>query len=100
MSFSSLASETTTGGVTKIGGQMAPPASIYFGLTSTPEGRPTCSDHSTYDYVFDPNTEEGKALYSALMFAKATNKEIRVRGSGVCILNQPMESISYWAFKE
>ncbi len=100
--FSSFAisSDTATGKITRIGGVVSGSPAIYFGLDQEPNNRPGCSSHNIYYYVLDPNTEEGKSLYSLLLYAKSAGHKIAVNGTGSCILNQPMESVSFWILRD
>lgn len=96
-----VASASANGTITLIGGMVADaslPASIYFGISPSPSGRAACNTHNTYQFVFDPSTPDGRALYAALLTVQASGKSIRVQGTGTCILGQPMEGVLYWNF--
>lgn len=98
---SAWANGSGTGTVTVIGGQFADgsyPASVYFGISPAPTGRPGCSTSGSYHFVFDPSTAQGKALYAALLVAKANNTPINIYGTGTCGFNQPMEQVVFWKF--
>lgn len=100
-SGTAYASASANGTITLIGGMVADashPASIYFGISPAPAGRATCNTHNNYQFVFDPSTPDGKALYAALLAVQASGKSIRVQGTGTCILGQPMEGVLYWNF--
>src|SRR5215831_18653833 len=89
----SFANGYGNGTVVRIAGQMGSvlpnlPASIYFALSPAPTGQPACVNASSYQFVFDPTTSDGKALYAALLTAKATGKSISVYGTGTCTLGQ------------
>ncbi len=86
------------GKITQIGGQVEAPSSIYFGIDPVPSGRASCNTGNDYQFVIDPSTPEGKAMYSALLTASSTGKNIIVQGTGNCDLGQPMETVSYWVF--
>lgn len=95
-----FSSDTATGKITRIGGVLSGSPAIYFGLDQEPNNRPGCSSHNVYYYVVDPTTEEGKSLYSLLLYAKSGGHKISVNGAGSCILNQPMESVSFWILRD
>lgn len=84
------------GVVVRVGGVFGSPSSVYFAILPVPTGRAACNSNASYQFVFDPSTSEGKALYSALLTAKATGTNILVYGTGTCILGQAMEGVSYW----
>ncbi len=100
ISINSYASDTATGKITRIGGQMTGAGSIYFGIETEPENRPECSTHGIYYYVFDPTTEKGKSMFTLLLTAKSLGHKISVHGTGECILGQPMEEISFWILRD
>jgi hypothetical protein len=95
------ANASGSGTITLIGG-IFPNASyygaIYFGISPVPTGRAACNSNNYYQFVFDPTTPEGKALYAALLAVQASGKQIYVYGTGTCVLNQPMEGVSFWNF--
>lgn len=96
-SENSSAAAIGTGEVSKIGGQVTGVPSIYFGLTPEPTERAECNSNAKgYQFVLDPSTDAGKALYSAILAAKTTGKKITVRGTGACGLGHAMETVSYW----
>jgi len=99
-SGSFAAGASGVGSVAKIGGQVTGQATLYFGILPVPVGRAACNTNNTYQFVFDPATDAGRALYSALLSAKATGKRIRVVGTGSCGYSQPMETVSYWIYDE
>lgn len=92
----SHASATGTGKVSEIGGGGWGDNSIYFGLEPVPENRVPCNDHGQYQYIIDVSTEKGKALYSVLLAAWSTDKEIKVQGTGSCPLEAQAEGVSWW----
>lgn len=85
------------GKITLIGGDSS---SVYFGINPPPINKASCSNNADYQFVLDPTTDGGRALYSALLTAKTTNKNVRVHGTGSCILGQAMEGVSYWILYE
>ena len=85
-----------TGQVTLIGGQVVGQESIYFGITPMPTSRASCSTNNYYQFVVDPTTASGLALYSAILAAKTKNLQVTVKGTGDCGFGQPMETVSYW----
>jgi len=85
-----------SGKVEMIGGQPHGQVSVYFGINPPPTNKAPCNTHSNYHFVFDPTTDGGKALYSMLLTAEASDKTIRVNGTGNCILGLPMEEVNYW----
>lgn len=89
-------SATATGEIRIIGGQVTGQATVYFGVSPAPTAKAACSTNNDYQFVIDPATDAGKALYSAILMAKSTNKKITVKGTGNCGFGQPMETVSYW----
>ena len=92
----SYAGGSGNGFITQIGGQVSGQSAIYFGMSPAPSNRPACSTNNDYQFVIDPSTVGGQKLQEAILFSKKTNTKIIVVGTGNCILNQPMESVSYW----
>jgi hypothetical protein len=89
-----------SGTVSYIGGMFQSPSyprSVYFGITPAPINRESCNNNSSYQFVFDPSTDDGKALYAALMMAISTGRQIYVYGTGSCVLGQAMEGVSFWS---
>ncbi len=46
--------------------------------------KPTCSTNTNYNFAFNGSTDEGKAMYSAILAAQSAGKEIYLNGSGSC----------------
>ena len=89
-----------SGTVSYIGGNFQNPnypSSVYFGITPTPINRESCNNNAYYQFVFDPNTADGKTLYATLMLAISTGRQIYIYGTGTCVLGQPMEGVSFWS---
>ncbi|MEK6747717.1 MAG: hypothetical protein AABY83_00740 [Pseudomonadota bacterium] len=101
MSSPSFANASGEGVVTYISGNFGGvnpsyPSSVYFGISPAPVTRAECNTNGTYQFVFDPNTADGKALHSALLTAQTTSRKVTIQGTGACVLGQPMEGIAYW----
>src|SRR5581483_5333288 len=87
------AAASGAGTVSYIGGEFQSPnypSSVYFGITPAPINREACNNNSSYQFVFDPSTPDGKTLYAALMMAISTGRSIYIYGTGTCVLGQPM----------
>lgn len=95
--FSCSAAGVGGGTITYMGGTL--PGMVMVGITPVPTGRAVCNNNSSYQFVFDASTPEGKALYSALLMAKATDKRINLQGTGNCPTGYTMELVQYWYFE-
>lgn len=84
-----------TGVVNLIGGSQT---TVYFSLDPVPVGRVSCNSNSGYQYAIDTSTDSGKSLYTALLTAVSSGRQLRVVGTGQCTVHSEMEDVSYWIF--
>lgn len=90
------ASAYGVGTITAIGGMGFGTNTVYFGISPAPTGRAGCNSHANYQFIIDISTDSGKALYSMILSASATNTPVAIQGAGTCPSGTTAESVSYW----
>ena len=74
-----------------VGGIMPHVGDIVIFTAGTHQSKPTCSASAGDDWALSLSTQTGKAMYAALLLAKAQGKTVTVVGDNVC---------SAWADRE
>lgn len=59
---------------------------------------PACASSQPSRFVFDASTDQGKAQLSGLLTAYATNKSVKIFGTGACNVIGDTETLSYFYF--
>lgn len=59
---------------------------VFFQMEVLPSNKPACADNPNVDYAFDVSTIAGKNLYSALLAAYASQREVKIGGYDGCSL--------------
>lgn len=60
---------------------------VFVDTELAPGNKPACATNK-YDYIFDINTDQGRAIYSALLAAQKTSSKVMLAGLGSCHSDQ------------
>jgi len=72
----------------------------FVDVVGSQDSRPACAtDGSGYDFGFDMTTVAGKAIYTALLTAIATGKDITISGYNTCTVLGGVEDIKFVQLK-
>ncbi len=83
---------TTTGTVHQVFIHQ-PNDNIMFNMNSSNPALASCA--TTNRYAFRVNTDQGKAMLSAVLTARTANQELTVVGTGLCDIHGDAETIQY-----
>ncbi|WP_218420052.1 hypothetical protein [Alteromonas lipotrueae] len=87
-----LSADTVTGKVSQIWVNQK----VWFRLDTMPSASNLNVEcNVTARFVADATTDKGRAIYSAILMAKASGKEVLVVGGGNCDLHSDSEGIAY-----
>ncbi len=68
---------------------------VYITAGHERDNKPTCSSLSGHHFIFDGTTEAGKMTLSAVLLAYASQKDVSLRGKGVCTIAGNIEDLRH-----
>ena len=66
---------------------------LFLILENDQNNKPACANNASYDYVFDPSTEHGKARLTIALAAYVAGKEVYLGGSQTCSFYSNVEDL-------
>src|ERR1700741_3190204 len=66
---------------------------IYFGLTGTASGKPTCAVFSAWT-LSNENSETGKKLFALLASARVAGQQVSINGKNTCVRWADQEDVA------
>jgi len=66
---------------------------VILTISAKPTALPSCQTNTSYNYVFDGSTDEGKMTLSVVLTAYASQKDVWLGGKNTCSLYSGIEDL-------
>ena len=71
---------------------------VFIKVSGDKSNNPGCHNNSSWSYVLPLVDELDKAIFSSLLSAHATEKEVQLEGKGLCDFHSNIETLTYIRF--